>query len=152
MFCTKKCLKARFLNCEIMSTALRAWVFKILSKKTNLCKIHCLAFVNKIHCKTLPTLFWDLTSSVYLQIGQKLGVRHEKPYSSDQIHPLGTDRWPTTADSDFFISTYHLHGECNWKSGHHYPHISGFSPEDCDVLFPPKFFLLRNLIHFCLHS
>lgn len=80
-------------------------------------------------------------------VWEEVWARNEKPYSSHHVHPPGTDRWPTAADSDFHIPTHHLHVECNWKPGHPHPHIGQIPTFKTAMYFSSKIFLLKSLIH-----
>lgn len=63
-----------------------------------------------------------------------------------QSQPLswcGTDRWPSTSDSNFYVSVSHIHVEYNWESDHHIPHFSGSSPKTPMYCFLQKFALLE---------
>ena len=59
---------------------------------------------------------------------EEVQVSNEKPYIITYIHTPGTDRWPSNAGSDFYISACLLFIECNWESDHHYTHFTRLLP------------------------
>ena len=89
--------------------------------------------------------------SEFFLMTEKAEILDEKPHNNN-IHPAGTDWWPTNESSSFHLSFFNLHVECSWEPDHYLPHSHGWPSQDSHVLISPKFLFLGNLIHNCLYS
>lgn len=79
-------------------------------------------------------------------IGKWKFMKNEKSHSNNKFYPAGTDRWPTTANPDFYFSISHLHVERNRNQGMWLSSASHWWTPIWKLLctFPPKFFILRR--------